>query len=119
MNEVADKINQQLEKTIEFRYCILLAIFVLFLDFCLAIFHNSYISQLSYEAITSYKLGNTVIFFVLFVFFMSFVVPLARYVLWFVSTLIPHNVLQLLVVMNGRMLIKKITFIYINLSITL
>ena len=90
-----DTVNGQLEKAKEFRYFALLASFVFFLDFCLVVFSESYISALSYNTIAGdYKLGYVLLFFALFTFFMSFVVPLVQLLLRFISTSIPSKVLS-------------------------
>lgn len=89
-----EKVNGQLEKAREFHYFALLATFIFFLDFSLVIFHESHISTLSYKSIASdYKLGQVLVFFVLFTFFMSFLVPLIQYLLRLISMLIPYKVL--------------------------
>lgn len=94
-NEPMEKVNGQLEKAREFRYFALLATFVFFLDFSLVIFHESHISELSYKSIIGdYKLGQVLLFFTLFTFFMSFVVPLMQYLLRLVSMLTPYEVLS-------------------------
>ena len=88
-----EKVNGQLEKAKEFRYFALLSTFVFFLDFCLVIFHKSHISALSYKSIAGdYKLGQILLFFAFFTFFMSFVVPLTQYFLRFISMLLPYKV---------------------------
>lgn len=93
-NEPMEKVNGQLEKVREFRYFALLATFVFFLDFCLVIFHDSYVAALSYKSISDdYYLGQVLLFFTLFAFFMSFVVPLIQYVLRILSMLMPYEVL--------------------------
>jgi len=87
-----EKINSQLEKASEFRYFALLATFVFFLDFNLVVFQGSQISALSYKAIADdYNLGQVVVFFTLFTFFMSFVVPLVQLILKSFSFLVPYK----------------------------
>lgn len=93
-NEPVKAFNDQLERAREFRYFALLATFVFFLDFSLVIFHESHISALSYKSISSdYKLGQVLLFFTLFTFFMSFFVPLVQFFLRIISMLIPYKVL--------------------------
>lgn len=90
-----EKVNGQLEKARELRYFALLATFVFFIDFSLVIFHGNHISELSYKSIAGdYKLGQVLLFFALFTFFMSFVVPLIQCLLRLISILIPYKVLS-------------------------
>ncbi|HEB70265.1 MAG TPA: hypothetical protein ENI88_11695 [Desulfobulbus sp.] len=94
-NKSIEKVSGQLEKAREFRYFALLATFVFFLDFSLVVFHKSHISALSYKSIASdYKLGQVLLFFTIFTFFMSFVVPLTQYLLRFISMLLPYKILS-------------------------
>ena len=94
-NESIEKVSGQLEKAREFRYFALLATFVFFLDFSLVVFHKSHISALSYKSIVSdYKLGQVLLFFMIFTFFMSFIVPLIQYLLRFISMLLPYKILS-------------------------
>jgi hypothetical protein len=94
-NEAMGKVNSQLEKAKEFRYFALLSTFIFFLDFCLVVFHKSHISILSYASMANdYNIGQIILFFALFTFFMSFVVPLVKYLLIFSSALLPYTVIS-------------------------
>lgn len=93
-NSTIDNINNQLEKAREIRYFVLLATFVFFLDFILVVFKESNILALSYKDIAEdYSLGQVLLFFVLFTFFMSFVVPLTQYILLSVRNFLPYKLL--------------------------
>lgn len=92
-DKTLDKVNGQLEKAKEFRYFALLASFVFFLDSTLILLRGEPLSRLSYSSLaTDIPLGQVLLFFALFTFFMSFIVPLVQVLLSLLSFAVPYKV---------------------------
>lgn len=90
MNESMEKINNQLEKVRDFRYFLFLACLLFFLDFSLIIFYDTpIISFNSKTFLEKSNIGDVLIFFTLFAFFLSFVVPGIKYLLISIAVLLP------------------------------
>lgn len=86
----------QLDKARDFRFFALLASFVFFLDFALITFKNIPLTQLTYESIKSdFYFGEMLVFFILFAFLLSFIVPFIRHANRFLIFLLPSKFTQL------------------------
>ncbi len=92
--KVFNTINSQLDKAKDFRYFAMLASFLFFLDFTLINLKGYSLSQVSYETIKNHlEIGDVLMFLALYAFFVSFAVPFSKYILWFVSRIIPFKIL--------------------------
>lgn len=91
-DKIVKTTNSQLDKAKDFRYFAMLASFVLFLDYILIIFNGQAISQITYGILKDgLHLGQTLIFFGLYAFFLSFFVPLVQYVIRMIAITIPFS----------------------------
>ncbi len=94
-NESIEKINTQLEKVREFRYFLLLACLLFFLDSCLIFSYGTPLVSFDHkDFLEKSNLGDVLIFFSLFALFLSFIVPLVSYVLFFLYLATPYRVIK-------------------------
>jgi len=94
-NESVEKINNQLEKVREFRYFLLLACLLFFLDSCLIFFYGTPLISFDHkDFLEKSNLGDVLIFFSLFALFLSFIVPVVSFLLFFLYLATPYGVIK-------------------------
>lgn len=93
MEKSAKIINSQLDRASDFKYFALLGAFLFFLDYVLILKTDMTLSEFKYSMLKDeVNLGEIIIFFCLFAFFLSFFVPLIRFLIfWTVKLLIPFD----------------------------
>lgn len=96
MEKSAKIINSQLDRASDFKYFALLGAFLFFLDYVLILKTDMTLSEFKYSMLKNeLNLGEIIIFFCLFAFFLSFFVPLIRFLIfWTVKLCIPYKWLQ-------------------------
>lgn len=89
-DESMEKINNQLERVRDFRYFLFLACLLFFFDFSLIIFYDTPATSFNSKMfIEKSNIGDVLIFFTLFAFFLSFIVPSIKYLLISIAALLP------------------------------
>ena len=82
LDKITKIINTQLDRANDFKYFALLGAFVFFLDYMLILRTNTPVLKLEYEMLSKeISIGEILLYFCLFTFFLSFLVPFTRYLI--------------------------------------